>query len=130
MTKTAKMLGMVSSLVLMLGLSTASMAQEAKKELTPLEQGKDLAWNRGKGNCLACHSIVGADMPGTIGPPLIGMKFRFPDKKKLYDFIYDPTSHANSGNIIPTGTIMPPFGKNLILSDKEIQLITDYIHTL
>jgi sulfur-oxidizing protein SoxX len=130
MMKTTKMLGMASSLVMMMSLSAPSMAQEAKKELTPLEQGKELAWNRGKGNCLACHSIVGADMPGNMGPPLVAMKMRFPDKQKLYNFIYDPNKHPNSGNMIPAGTIMPPFGANAILSDKEIQLITDYIHTL
>jgi sulfur-oxidizing protein SoxX len=130
MKKTAKMLGMASSLVMMMSLSTPTLAAEAKKELTPLEQGKELAWNRGKGNCLACHSIVGADMPGNMGPPLIAMKIRYPDKQKLYNFIYDPNSNPNSGNVVPKGTIMPPFGSHGILSDKEIQLITDYIHTL
>jgi L-cysteine S-thiosulfotransferase len=30
--------------------------------------GKAVAEDRGKGNCLACHMIVGAESPGAIGP--------------------------------------------------------------
>jgi sulfur-oxidizing protein SoxX len=122
MMKTGKVLASASALALIMGLSVAQAAEE-KKELTPLEQGKKLAWDRAKGNCLACHMIQGADMPGNMGPPLMMMQVRYPDKQKLYDFIYDAPKYR-------PGTIMPPFGAHKILSEKEIQLITDYIHTL
>jgi sulfur-oxidizing protein SoxX len=39
-----------------------------------LEQGKILATERAKGNCLACHSIEGGKLPGNLGPPLLAMK--------------------------------------------------------
>ena len=39
-----------------------------------VEEGKALAFNRKKGNCLACHMIAGGTAPGNIGPPLVAMK--------------------------------------------------------
>jgi len=42
-------------------------------------QGKTLATERGKGNCLACHMFDDGELPGTLGPPLLAMKLRFPD---------------------------------------------------
>jgi sulfur-oxidizing protein SoxX len=122
MMKTVTMLASASALALVMSMSAASAAEE-KKELTPLEQGKELAWNNSKGNCLACHMIAGAEMPGNMGPPLMMMQTRYPDKQKLYDFIYNAPKYR-------PGTIMPPFGSHKILSKEEIQLITDYIHTL
>jgi len=62
-------------------------------------------------------------MPGNIGPPLIAMKARYPDKAKLRAQIWDATA-ANPH------TPMPPFGKHGALSDKEIDLITEYVYSL
>jgi len=62
---------------LMLGSTTAS-ASEAT-----IAEGKKLSFNRKKGNCLACHAIEGGALAGDIGPPLIVMKARFPDKSVL-----------------------------------------------
>ena len=62
-------------------------------------------------------------MPGTHGPPLIFMKQRFPDKATLYGRIWDATA-ANPN------TMMPPFGRHGILTDDEIDKITEYVHTL
>lgn len=85
--------------------------------------GKKVAFDRKKGNCLACHMIAGGSLPGNIGPPLIAMKARFPDKAKLRAQIWDSTdSNPN--------TIMPPFGKHRILSEKEVDLVTEFIYTL
>ncbi len=89
----------------------------------PLAKGRELAFDRKKGNCLACHMIADGDLPGNVGPPLIAMKARYPDKAALYDQIWDSTA-AN-----PHST-MPPFGKHGILSDEEIELVTEYIYTL
>lgn len=88
-----------------------------------LAQGKKLAMTRSKGNCLACHAFDDGELPGTMGPPLMMMKQRFPDRDALRAQIRDPS--ARNPN-----TAMPPFGRHRILSDEEIDLIVDYIHTL
>jgi sulfur-oxidizing protein SoxX len=103
-------------------LSTSIYAQEAAKPAEP--DGKDLAFNNKKGNCLACHlmpGVPGAVTNATIGPPLVAMKARFPDKVKLRDQVWDATK-ANPASS------MPPFGKHQILSDKEIDKIVDFIY--
>lgn len=88
-----------------------------------LAAGKKLAEARDKGNCLACHAFDDGELPGTIGPPLVHMKLRFPDKAALRAQIWDPTARNPD-------TLMPPFGKHGILSEQEIDLVVDYIQTL
>lgn len=85
--------------------------------------GKTIAWDRKAGNCLACHSMPGSDSPGNLGPPLIAMQARFPDRQKLYDQIYDATQ-------LNPGSRMPPFGKYHILTETEINAVIDYLYTL
>ena len=85
--------------------------------------GQALAFDRSKGNCLACHAFPNnpaATSAGNIGPPLMSMKSRYPDRAKLRAQIWDAT--ARNPN-----TSMPPFGKNKILSEPEIDQITDFI---
>ncbi len=86
-------------------------------------EGKKLAFDRKKGNCIACHFIAGGDLPGNIAPPLIAMKARFPDRSVLRAQIYDAT-------VKNPHSLMPPFGKHELLSGKELDAITDYIYTL
>lgn len=92
-----------------------------------IEEGKKIAWDRSKGNCLACHALPGGELPGNIGPALpykgITMKQRFPDRAKLRAQIYN--SMANNPN-----TAMPPFGLNRILTEDELEKVTDYIWSL
>ena len=78
---------------------------------------------RDKGNCLACHAIDDGELPGNLGPPLIQMQLRFPDKSALREQVWDATARNPD-------TVMPPFGKHRILTAEEIDLIVDYIHTL
>lgn len=92
-------------------------------EASMAEQGKKVAFNRKKGNCLACHDIAGGSFPGNIGPALVGMKTRYPDKTTLRAQIWDATS-------VNPNTIMPPFGKHRILTEKEVDLVVEFIHTL
>lgn len=106
---------LVSSALLIGGISTAGANE--------VEQGKKVAFDRKKGNCLACHMIAGGSLPGNIGPPLIAMKARFPKKADLRAQIWDATEKNPN-------TIMPPFGKHQILSEKEVDLITEFIYTL
>ena len=97
-------------------LSTASAE-------TALEKGKALSFDRKLGNCLACHAMDDGKLAGNIGPPLVSMKLRYPDKAKLRAQIWDATE--KNGN-----SIMPPFGKHKMLSEEQIDLITDYVYTL
>lgn len=88
-----------------------------------IADGKQVAFDRKKGNCLACHMIPGGSLPGNIGPPLVAMKVRFPDKAVLREQIWDAT-------IKNPNSMMPPFGKHRILSEAEIDLVTEFIHSL
>ena len=109
----------IAALIGCLGLvSTAASAADAD-----LEEGKTLAFDRKKGNCLACHDIAGGTLAGNIGPPLIAMKARFPDYEKLRAQIYD----ARTAN---PNTIMIPFGPHAVMSDAEIDKVANFIHTL
>jgi sulfur-oxidizing protein SoxX len=82
--------------------------------------GKQLAFDRDKGNCLACHAIAGGESPGDIGPPLSGLKKRFKDKRQLYAQIWDAARFNPA-------TSMPPFGRNKVLSDVEIDAVVQYL---
>ena len=124
MRKVAKMLLTASSVALLAGtLSFLPTASAVAADASSLEKGKKLAFNRKKGNCLACHMIAGGQLPGNIGPPLVAMKARFPDKAKLRAQVYD--ARINNPN-----TIMIPFGPHAVMSDSEIDLVVDFIHTL
>ncbi len=81
-----------------------------------------LAFDRAKGNCLTCHDIKGGDAPGNLGPPLGDMKKRFPNRAELIAII------ADEGKRNPQ-TVMPPFRRNLILTDQEIEAIVDFLYT-
>ncbi len=115
---TTRFARLISALVISTGLlSLDAMANDM------IAKGKEVALDRKKGNCAGCHIIGDASQPGNIGPPLIAMKARFPNKADLRAQIYDSTKkNPNS--------IMPPFGKHGALSDKEIDAITEYVHTL
>jgi sulfur-oxidizing protein SoxX len=84
--------------------------------------GQALAFDRSKGNCLTCHDIKGGEAPGNVGPPLADMKARFPDRKELTTIVFDETKRNPR-------TVMPPFGRNLILTDGEIEAIVDFLYT-
>jgi len=88
-----------------------------------VEEGKKLSFDKKKGNCLACHMIMGGDMPGNIGPPLIAMKARFPDLATLRAQIADPRT-------LNPNTIMPPFGAHGILTDDELDKVAAFVHSL
>jgi L-cysteine S-thiosulfotransferase len=85
-------------------------------------EGQKLAFDRSKGNCLTCHVIAGGDAPGNVAPPLADMKQRFPDRKELFAIIFDETKRNPQ-------TVMPPFGRNLILTNQEINEVIDFLYT-
>ena len=111
----------VTALIGCLGLIAPITASAV--DAADLEKGKQLAFDRKKGNCLACHQIEGGTLAGNIGPPLVAMKARFPDYEKMKAQIADPRD--NNPN-----TIMIPFGPHGVLSAKEIELVSQYVYTL
>jgi|SRR5215471_10783949 len=87
-------------------------------------KGQNLAHDVYKGNCLACHQIPGdpsAVSSANIGPPLLAMRQRFPDRTLLRSQIWDATLRNPQ-------TVMPPFGKHGILTEQEIDLVIDYLY--
>jgi len=105
----------------LLSVSSAAAADGGR-----IDQGRRLAHDYQKGNCLACHSIPTdpeAITKANIAPPLIDIRQRFGDRNTLHSQIWD------AGERNPN-TIMPPFGKHMILSDEEIELIIDYLYSL
>jgi sulfur-oxidizing protein SoxX len=107
-------------------VAIAPKAQEVGAASTKndiIEQGRIVAFDRKRGNCLACHAMEGGNLPGNIGPPLIAMKARFPDKAKLRAQIANATvKNPNS--------IMPPFEKHGVLTSEEVDQITEFVYTL
>ncbi|MGR8947493.1 MAG: sulfur oxidation c-type cytochrome SoxX [Gammaproteobacteria bacterium] len=83
--------------------------------------GRALTFETERGNCLACHQIPGGQQMGDIGPPLVDMRNRFPDRDRLHAQIWD----ASAVNI---DTMMPPYGRQQILSDEEINAIIDFLY--
>src|SRR3954470_21927064 len=106
--------------VFLLALCGALTPARAQSSVT---EGQKLAFDRGKGNCLTCHAIKGGDLPGTIGPELKDIKARFPDRNELVAILFDETKRNPQ-------SMMPPFGRNRILTDKEISAIVDFLQTL
>ena len=101
------------------GLITVADATAA----SAIEEGRKIAFDRRKGNCIACHMMAGATLPGNVGPPLVGMSARFPDKTILRDRIRDATKTNPQ-------SLMPPFGRHEILTEDEIDKIVEYLHSL
>jgi len=115
---------LIASLGVLGGLITGPVFSSAEDDpAARLEQGKAIAFSRTKGNCLACHYIEGGELAGNYGPPLIAMKVRFPDREVLRAQIWD-------ASVRNPNTRMPPFGRNRILTEEEIDLVTDYIQSL
>ena len=108
--------------MLALSLGAAVFAGPAAAQ-PAVTEGQKLAFDRGKGNCLTCHVIKGGDLPGTIGPELSNIKSKYPDRNELVAILYDETKRNPL-------TVMPPFGRNRILTDKEINAIVDFLQTL
>ena len=118
LTKSAKLPVLTLALVIGAFASTGSaQAQSAAAE------GQKLAFDRSKGNCLTCHVIKGGNLPGSLGPELIDIKSKYPNRADLVAIITDETLRNPL-------TVMPPFGRNRILTEKEIEAVVDFLQTL
>lgn len=117
----ARIVNTTASIAVLIGC--LSLAAPAVSVAGAVEQGKNIAFSKKKGNCLACHAIQGGKLPGNIGPPLIAMKARFPVKDDLKNQIAD-------ARVKNKHSIMPPFGTNQILTPSEIDKVVEFIYTL
>lgn len=109
--------------VLVTLILSAGAAMPPARAQSAVADGERLAFDRGKGNCLTCHVIKGGDLPGTIGPELKDLKTKYPDRSELTAIIFDETKRNPQ-------TMMPPFGRNRILTEQEISAIVDFLQTL
>ena len=108
------------SLALMIGALVSASPARAQSAAS---EGERIAFDRGKGNCLTCHEIKGGDLPGTIGPALKDIKSKYPDRNELVAIVSDETKRNPQ-------TVMPPFGRNRILTEQEINAVVDFLQTL
>ena len=99
------------------------MSVNAASAQSGAADGQKLAFDRGKGNCLTCHAIKGGDSPGTVGPALSDIKTKYPDRNDLLAIVNDETRRNPQ-------TVMPPFGRNRILTEREINAVVDFLQTL
>ena len=113
---------LLQAIVLALLIGTAASVTSACAQSAAAE-GQKLAFDRGKGNCLTCHEIKGGDFPGTIGPALKDIKSKYPDRNDLVAIVFDETRRNPQ-------TVMPPFGRNRILTEQEINAVVDFLQTL
>ena len=126
MRQTARkvIVSMLSSAAVIGALVLAPLpATAAEGASSVVEKGKAVAFDRKKGNCLACHMMDDGTLPGNIGPPLVSMKLRFPDKAILRAQIWDAT-------VANPNSIMIPFGRNKVLSEEEIDQVVEYVYSL
>jgi sulfur-oxidizing protein SoxX len=124
MRRTARLIKTTVSVTALMGcLGLIAPLTVSAADAADIEKGKQLAFDRKKGNCLACHQIEGGTLAGNIGPPLVAMKARFPDYEKMKAQITD--ARVNNPN-----TIMIPFGPHGVLSAKEIEQVSQFIYTL
>ncbi|MBO1923614.1 sulfur oxidation c-type cytochrome SoxX [Thiomicrorhabdus sp. 6S3-12] len=122
-----KMKQLLTAFAVSCAVMTAPVSVQAadKPAASDIEEGKKLAFSRSKGNCLACHMAGDGAQPGNIGPALVAMKLRYPDKQKLYNKVWGTSDSMKVPN-----SMMPEFGLHGILTDDEIRKVVDYIYTL
>lgn len=108
------------ALALIIGVLASASAAQAQSAVS---EGQKIAFDRSKGNCLTCHDIKGGDLPGSIGPPLKDIKSKYPDRNDLVAIVSDETKRNPQ-------TVMPPFGRNRILTEQEIEAVVDFLQTL
>lgn len=123
MRKTAKLAATAVSLATLFASASLMPTVASAASAEQIAKGKEITFNRKTGNCLACHMVDDGVAPGNLGPPLIAMKARFPDRAALFSQIADATIKNPSSR-------MPPFGKHKALSDADIDAIIDYLYTL
>lgn len=108
---------------ILLGLAVAVLPAVALAA-TPQQvaAGEKIATTKSLGNCAACHSFAGAVEPGNVGPALKDVQAMIPDRKTFYAIVFDEQARNPQ-------TVMPAFGKNLILTPTQINEVIDFLYT-
>lgn len=128
-SRVRRTLGAAFFLIAALGASVVNSvhAQPTGTNITSqVDKGRAIFLDERKGNCAACHKApndVNIKTKSNIGMPLEAVKARYPDRAKLRDAIWDLSKSVPN-------TIMPPYGKNRILSDDEIDALVIYLETI
>lgn len=127
MRKSAIIITAASSALLLLGSVIAVPTVNAAEPAAPTDLvalGKIVAETQTKGNCTSCHAYPGANMPGTIAPPLGSwLQQKYKDKKALRDQIWDATKANPNSRMIP-------YGKHQVLTEAEIDAVTEWTWSL
>lgn len=84
------------------------------------ERGKQLAFERSRGNCLACHVMKDGTQPGTRGPDLSRYGALGRSDAETYALVYDMRTRVPD-------TVMPPIGTNAILTEQEIRDVVAFL---
>ena len=106
-----------------LAMLIGALASAGSAHAQSAAEGQKIAFDRSKGNCLTCHVIKGGDLPGTIAPELVDIKNKYPNRADLVAILTDETLRNPL-------TVMPPFGRNRILTEQEINAVVDFLQTL
>jgi len=112
----------IAALALAFAVVATGVARPVRADSAAAE-GRKIAFDRGKGNCLTCHDIKGGDLPGSIGPKLENLTTKYPNRSDLIAILTDETKRNPR-------TVMPPFGRNRILTEREINAVVDFLQTL
>lgn len=84
------------------------------------ERGRQIAFARDKGNCLACHAMAGGTQTGTRGPDLTHYGATGRTDGDTFTMVYDM-------RVINPDTLMPPIGTNAILTEEEIRDVVAFL---
>jgi sulfur-oxidizing protein SoxX len=123
MLKRSATTGIAAAFLALTGVAIAEVEMPELDLNGDAEEGKAIAMDRSRGNCIACHMIPGGDSPGAIGPALIAMQTRYPSKHAIAVQVWDPT-------VKNPDVVMPPFGKHGILSEEEFVDVIEYVWSL
>jgi sulfur-oxidizing protein SoxX len=123
MLKRSATTGIAAAFLALAGVAVAEVEMPELDLNGDAEEGKAIAMDRSRGNCIACHMIPGGDSPGAIGPALIAMQTRYPSKHAIAVQVWDPT-------VKNPDVVMPPFGKHGILSEEEFVDVIEYVWSL
>ena len=100
--------------------------------------GRQLSWDRGKGNCIACHAlpIPEAEFPGNLGPPLIDVgqrltegqiRLRVVDSKQINPLTIMPGYYRDPKLL---QFVKKKYRGKTLLSAQEIEDLVAYLVSL
>ncbi len=112
-----------ASLVALFACSLLSSTSLATNNRKLVQEGKKIFLSKRLGNCVACHDLAGLDVPqaGAVGPKLEHLS------KLPYSFLYNQIWDAHKNN---PASIMPPFGRNGILTKYQIKAVVAFLKTI